>query len=439
MVEFIKLNEASGVFAGMGLGKSVVSLTATAELVDEIEVLQTLVIAPLRPAKHTWTQEIEAWAHINHLTTTVLAGKIPKRRLALLKEQTDIHIINRELVPWLVKTLGKNWHYDHVIIDESHSFKNGQSKRFKALKRVRSLIRRIVALTGTPTNKSLMDLWSQVYLLDQGERLGRTFSGFRDKYFTSDYMGYNWTLRDGAKEAIENAISDICISLKVEDYLDMPDLIENPVEVELSPSQYKQYQELEREFLLEVEDVTITAVNAGVLTSKLSQAANGSIYTGEDGQYIDLHTAKLDALDEIIENLQGEPVIIVYRFQFDLAKIRERYPDAVYISEDDTFQDRWNNGEIDILIMPASGGEGLNIQHGGHTMIWFGPTWDLGDYLQVTRRLYRQGQQHPVVIHTIVTKDTIDQDIIDSQADKDATQKDLLEAVKYKAEKRSNS
>jgi SNF2 family DNA or RNA helicase len=430
MIDWIKTRPGCALYCEMGLGKSICVLTALVDLIATFDTARVLIIAPLRVARHTWPAEIARWMHTRGLFYTVLTGS-PATREAKLRDSATIHIINRELVEWLVKFWGKRWPYDTVVIDESSSFKSPRAKRFKALKKERPYINRLIELTGTPASNGLLDLWSQVYLIDKGERLGRTYSGFRDAYFESDYMGYNWTPRPFAHHAIYKKLDDVCLTLTADDYLTLPERIDNIVTVEMPKRARAQYRELERECLLEIEDDTITAFNAATLTGKLRQCANGALYTDENGAWAKVHDAKLDALGDIIEEAAGAPLLVAYEFKSDCARIKEWFKHARLFDADVRTLDDWNAGKIPLLIAhPASAGHGLNLQAGGHIVAWFGLPWSLELYQQFNARLHRQGQEKPVFVHHVVTEGTVDEIVLAALGEKDVGQRDLLSALK---------
>jgi len=423
MVQYIKDTPKCSLFLDMGLGKSIIALTAVTDLFDDMAVNKVLIIAPLRPAVHTWPKEISSWGHTKHLTYKVLAGLTAAKRLAALRDKSDIHIINRENIPWLIKTL-KSWPYDLVVVDESHSFKSPKAQRFKALKKAVPHINRMINLTGTPSTNGLMGLWAQLYLLDTGQRLGRTFSMYRDRYWQGDYMGFSYELRPGSEENIHDKIKDICVAMKSDDYLDMPDRLDNIIEVTLPDKIMKQYKELEKEAILSVGDDAITADQAAALINKLMQFCNGAVYT-EDG-YIIMHDYKLDALAEIIES--GKPVLVAYTYISDKERIQKRFTCATL--DDDNVIDKWNKGEVPVLLIhPASGGAGLNLQQGGSTLVWFGPTYNLEHKLQMDARLHRQGQEETVIIHTLTIPGSIEDKVLQALDNKDISQKKLLNAL----------
>ena len=391
-----------------------------------------LVIAPLRVARSTWPDEIAKWDHLNDLTYSVAVGT-EKERLEALRKNVEIVIINRENVDWLVNKSGYRFNFDMIVIDELSSFKSYSAKRFKALLKVRPYVERIVGLTGTPSSNGLMDLWAEYRLLDFGERLGRYITRYRLKYFTPDKRSatviFSYKLLPGAEDEIYNAISDITISMKAKDYLKMPDLIINEVTVELDPSERRTYETLRKEMVVQIsEQEEIDAVNAASLSGKLLQMANGAVYD-EDKRVLRIHEKKLDALEDLIEAANGKPVLIAYWYKHDLERIKERF-NVREILNDQDIRD-WNNGKIDVAVIhPASAGHGLNLQQGGSTMIWFGLTWSLELYEQANARLYRQGQNETVVIHHIITKGTIDEDVMLALKRKEKMQSALIDAVK---------
>lgn len=422
----------------MGLGKTLASLTAIDELLNTFEVTDNvLVIAPLSVAKQTWTDEIDKWDNLNHLTFSKILGK-PQERIAALHKKADVYLINRENVEWLVEYFGHSWPFKTVIIDELSSFKSSKAKRFKALRKVRPRMDRVVGLTGTPSPNSLMDLWSQIYLLDQGERLGKTITSYRNKYFVPDQKNgnivYSYRLIPGAEEAIYRNIDDICVSMKAKDYLKLPPRTDNVVDVELSATDTKKYKELEREYVLELGTSDVVASNAATLSNKLLQLSNGCIYD-ENGDPKVIHQKKLDALEEIIEASQGQPVLVFYQYKHDLTRIQKRFKEAKVLDVSAGDIQKWNAGKIPILLAhPQSAGHGLNLQQGGHIIVWFGLTWSLEFYQQANARLDRQGQKEPVIIHHLVTKGTIDEQVMRALKNKEVGQEALMAAVKAKIE-----
>lgn len=434
-VSFIREHEAAGLFLEMGLGKTVITLTAIDELMnDSFEVSRVLVIAPLRVAEDTWSRESNKWDHLKHLKISKILGSAADR-IRALKAQADIYVINRENVVWLVEYLEENrmkWPFDMVVIDELSSFKNNQAKRFKALRRMRPAIDRIVGLTGTPAANSLMDLWAEMYLLDRGERLGRTLTAYRGNWFRpgygNGYVTYKWEPRRGALEAITKRIADITVSMKAEDYLTLPDKVESTIEVSLDEKGLKAYKEMEKESLIELEGEEIAALDAAAVMSKLLQMANGFIYD-EAHNPRHIHEAKLDALGEILEAAES-PVLVYYNFQADKDAILSRFHEAKLLENDSTIEE-WNKGKIKILLAhPASAGYGLNLQDGGHIMAWYGLPWSLEQYLQAVARLQRQGQKYPVMVYHLIAKGTVDEQVVASLSKKDMTQSALISILK---------
>ena len=418
----------------MGLGKTSITLTAINNLLfDYFDAHRVLVIAPLRVAKNTWPEEIEKWNHLSDLKYSVVVGT-EKERTSALKENADIYIINRENIPWLVEKSKLPFDFDMVVIDELSSFKNYSSKRFKSLMKVRPNIKRIIGLTGTPTSNGLMDLFAEFKILDMGVRLGRFIGQYRNAYFTPDKMNghivYSYKPLPGAEDAIYERISDITISMKAADHLKMPELIECETVVQMSEKEKKSYTTLKKELVLSIPDGEITVANAASLSNKLSQMANGAIYL-EDKEFVTIHDRKLDALEDLIESANGKPLLVAYWFKHDLERIKERF-DIREIKTSNDIKD-WNDGKIPLAVIhPASAGHGLNLQSGGSTLVWFGLTWSLELYQQTNARLYRQGQKNTVVIHHIITKGTIDEDIMKALKRKDKTQSSLIDAVKAK-------
>lgn len=430
-VDFIREKERCALLLDMGMGKSVSTLTAISDLIDSMSVQKVLVIAPLRVANSVWAQETEKWDHIKHLRISVCTGSEKARRAALHRE-ADVYVINRENVVWLVDLYKKKWPFDAVVIDESSSFKNPSAKRFRALKKALPYTNYMVLLTGTPSPNSLMDLWTQMYLVDMGESLGRTITGYRQRFFEQDFMGYKWTIRDGCADKIHSLISDRVISMSAEDYLDLPDRIDLEAMVELPAPAMKRYKELEKTLLAELETgEEVEAVSAAALANKMLQFSNGAAYHDEHKNWAEIHSAKLDALSDIVEDNPGENMLVAYNYKFDLERLQKRFPKAVVLDKEQSTIDRWNNGEIQMLLAhPASAGHGLNLQRGGSLCVWFGLNWSLELYQQFNARLHRQGQTKPVRIIHIVTKDTIDQRVLSVLKDKDATQASLLNALK---------
>ena len=434
--EFILSHPISAVFLEMGLGKSVITLSAIFDLcLDSFLVCKVLVIAPLRVARDTWPAEINKWDHLKGLSYSVAVGT-EKERIDALKKQSTLYIINRENVDWLVHKSGIPFHFDMVVIDELSSFKSYGAKRFKSLLKVRPSIKRIVGLTGTPSSNGLMDLWAEFRILDLGQRLGRYISHYRNTYFKPDKRNaqivFSYKPLPGAEEEIYKQISDITISMKSTDYLKMPEYVSNEVFVTLSDKEWKVYSEFKEDMVANLGDEEIDAVNAAVLSGKLLQMANGAVYDSENKAHV-IHDKKLDALEDLIEGANGKPVLVAYWYKHDLERIKERFPVRQIQSSKDI--EDWNDGKIPIAVIhPASAGHGLNLQSGGSTLIWFGLTWSLELYQQTNARLYRQGQKDTVIVHHIITKNTIDEDVLLALTKKEKTQDALIDAVKANLE-----
>ena len=431
-----------GLFLDMGLGKTVITLTGLHSLKYYYwQIRKVLIIAPKKVAESTWSKEADKWEHLKNLRISVVLGTA-KQRLAALNADADIYIINRENTQWLVEYYGHNWPFDVVVLDESSSFKNHQAKRFKALKAIRPRINRIIELTGTPSPHGLTDLWAQIFLLDGGKRLGRTISVYRDMFFVPDKRNqttiFSYAPKEGSAEEIYRLISDICISMKAEDYLELPDLIYEDIPVKLDAKAQKAYQQMERDMLLEVDDDLVTATTAATLTGKLLQLCNGAVYD-EDGSVVPVHDCKLEVFMETIEQLNGQHALVFYYYQHDKDRILaalEKTGIKVKVYTDSKDETEWNAGNIDILLAhPASCGYGLNLQEGGHHVIWFGLTWALEEYQQANKRLHRQGQQFPVIVHRLITLGGVDEDVIKSLEGKDNAQENLLQALKARIDK----
>lgn len=431
-----------GLFLDMGLGKTVTTLTAVRDLkYYRFAVRKVLVIAPKKVAEATWSKEAAKWEHLHNMKiSTVLGSK--NKRISALAATADLYIINRENVEWIVDYYRNDWPFDMVVVDESSSFKDQSTKRWKALKRIRPRIKRIVLLTGTPAPNNLIDLWAQVYLLDEGARLGRTIGGFRERYFNPDKRSaervFTYKPKFGAEETIESLIGDICISMKAEDYLELPECVTINTPVVLDTKAKKAYETLEKTMLLEINDEEITADMAAVLTGKLLQLAGGAVYDSNHNPQL-IHDCKMDAFMEMIDGLNGEHALVFYGFQHErdrMARILEKTKLRVRVFKNSEDETAWNNGEVDVLLAhPASTAYGLNLQDGGHHVIWFGPTWSLEQYQQANKRLHRQGQKKPVIIHHLIAEDTVDQDVIDALGNKSGTQEALLSALKARVEK----
>lgn len=399
-------------------------------------------IAPLRVAEDTWSREAEKWDHLRYLRVSKVLGS-EKERISGLAKQADIYIINRENTQWLIEYYGKHWPFDMVIVDELSSFKSPKARRFRSLRKVRPLIKRIAGLTGTPAPNGLIDLWAQVYLLDQGERLGKTLTGYRERYFQpgkrNGHIVYEWKPRPGADEAIHKRLADLCVSMSADDWLEMPERVDNLIPVTLPPKAKERYEQLERDLLLPMAGSYVVADTAAVLVNKLLQMANGAVYD-EYGKAKELHTAKLVALEEVIEAANGKPVLVFYAYKHDLARLKEhlkRHSPRELCSAGDI--EDWNSGRVPVLLAhPASAGHGLNLQAGGHIIVWFSTPWSLELYQQANARLYRQGQQNTVIVHHLVASGTVDDDVITVLARKEKSQDALLEAVKVRIEKYSS-
>lgn len=436
-IDHIIHNNRCALFLEMGLGKTVSTLTAIKFLMfQEMEVMKVLIIAPKRVAESVWTTEIEKWKHLNNLTISRIIGD-EKKRLKALNTKAHIYTISRDNIRWLCTQFGgRMLPFDMVVIDELSSFKNPDSRRFKALRKVITSVDRVVGLTGTPAPNGFIDLWAQMYLLDQGERLHQTLTKFRTLYFTKRYSGWGYDVTEYGEKRIPELIGDICISMKKEDYLDMEEPIINDIELELTPALRKKYEEFEREMVLEMfSDVDeITAVNAAALRSKLLQFSNGAIYDSDRNVH-HIHDLKLEALEEIVEEANGKPVLVAYCFEHDRDRILKKFKNAVRLQTEKHIQE-WNEGKIDIMVMhPASGGHGLNLQSGGNIIVWFGLNDSLELYEQFNARLHRQGQDQVVVINRILCKDTEDYSVSSNLDRKAAGQDGLMASVKAKISK----
>jgi len=437
--QWILDHKRCGLFLEMGLGKTVITLTAVKELIEDFAVSKVLVIAPLRVAMTVWAEEARKWDHLQGLRIRKVLGSSTDREAALRKD-ADVYVINRENVAWLVdhQAETKVWPFDMLVIDELSGFKSPKAERFKALRRVLPAVRRIVGLTGTPAPNGLLDLWSQIYLLDRGERLGKFIGHYRERWFIPGHRSgnvvYNWVPIRGASAEIYGRIKDICMSMTAEDYLQMPDRVDITIPVKLSEKARRAYDTLEKDLVLPMRGETITAQNAAVLAGKLLQISNGAVYT-EDHKWQLVHDTKLDALEDLIEAANGEPVLVYYSYQHDAERICRRFPQAVQLKGYDEVQ-RWNDGQIPLLIAhPASAGHGLNLQRGGHILVWYGLTWSLELYQQANARLYRQGQDKPVKIYHLVAQDTVDEGVVKILTGKAERQDALIDAVKARIDK----
>ncbi|MCW6662752.1 DEAD/DEAH box helicase [Aerococcaceae bacterium NML190073] len=435
--DFLVSHPIAALFLDCGLGKTSITLSAINELMyDRFEVQKVLVICPLRVA-NTWRDEIRKWDEFNHITYSIAIGT-ERERIEALMRKADVYIINRENVDWLITKSGIPFNYDMVVIDELSSFKSHQAKRFKSLLKVRPFVKRIVGLTGTPSSNGLIDLWAQFRLLDGGKRLGRYITHYRNAYFVPDKRNmeriFSYKPAEGAEEMIYDRISDITISMRSADYLTLPECVINEVPVQMSSAEWDIYESFREDMVAKIKDEEIDAANAAVLSGKLLQMANGCVYD-EEKKMLHVHDRKLDALEDLIEAANGKPVLIAYWFQHDLERIRKRFNVREIKSSADIAD--WNDGRIPVAVIhPASAGHGLNLQAGGSTMIWFGLTWSLELYQQCNARLHRQGQTDTVVIHHIIAKGTIDEDVMAALQRKEKIQNALIDAVKAKLEVR---
>lgn len=432
-----------GLLLDMGLGKTIITLTAINDLkYNRFLVYKVLVIAPKKVAEDTWTREQEKWDHLKHLKVIPVLGTT-KKRIKALNTSADVYVINRENVEWLVDYYQNDWPFDMVVIDELSSFKNNNSKRFKALKRVRPLIKRIIGLTGTPAPNGYIDLWAQIYLLDQGLRLGKFITHFRDNYFVPDKRDsqriFTYKPKSDSIKLIKNKISDICISLSAKDYLQMPKLIKDNRFIKLDSKAQKGYEEFERNMILQLDEEEIDVTSAAALTNKLLQYCNGAVYKEDGKNYLEVHNCKIEALLELIEEAQGQPLLIFYNFKSDLERIQRALKSLklrIGILKDSNDIAKWNNKELDILLAhPASAAYGLNLQDGGNHIVWFGLNWSLELYQQANARLYRQGQTQTVFIHNLVVDGCRDVDVIDALESKKDGQAALLESLKARIKK----
>jgi SNF2 family DNA or RNA helicase len=434
----------------MGLGKSVITATAASEMLSEFKRGRMLVVAPKRVALTTWPIELSSWEQLLHLRHEVIHGNAKERTAAIMR-RADIHIISRDNLAWLVRMVGKQWPWDLVILDESSSFKNPTSNRFKALKKALGRISTVVELSATPSPQGLIDIWSQFYLIDRGHRLGATQKAYHTRWFHVDREKHLIIPKAHADEEIHDLISDVTVHMNADDYLDMPELIVNQVQVDLPASARRDYERFEKDMLIQmesleieglldeeevkkVEDIEIEASNAATLTGKLLQFANGAIYTDAAGSWVKVHDEKIEAIKEVVEALSGYPVLVAYNFKSDLARLKKTFPFAKVMDDDPETQHRWNRGELPMMLVhPASAGHGLNLQKGSNVIIWFGLNWSLELYQQLLGRLYRQGQtKDSVIVHHIAARDTVDERVMSVLKHKGATQKSLLDAVRKK-------
>jgi SNF2 family DNA or RNA helicase len=430
-IDFVKSSQRVMGAIAMGMGKTTSTLTAASDLLDSFAVQRVLVIAPLRVARSVWKQEAAQWDHLSHLQFSVVVGS-EKERLAALQRRADIYVINRENVAWLTKRYGTRWPFDMVVVDESSSFKSASSQRFKAMKRVLPAIKYIVLLTGTPSPNGLLDLWSQAYMLDFGAALGRTAGDYQRRFFVQGYGGYSYTPMVGAQAKIEKLLRPMVMSLAAEDYLEVPTRIDLMQQVVLPAAAAKEYAAFEKSMFIELPDgADVEAQSAAILANKLLQYANGALYTDKSGAWSEVHAAKLDALEELIEENPGETMLVGYNFKSDLARLQARFPQARVLDNDPETILAWNRKEIPLLLAhPQSAGHGLNLQAGGSLMVWFGLCWSLEYYQQMNARLHRQGQTEPVRVVHLVAEGTIDARVVAVLTAKDVVQRSLLDALK---------
>lgn len=463
-VEFIKTKKRCGLFVDPGLGKTVSTLTAFVELIDDMECGMTLIVAPPRVAKKTWPDEFKEWAHTNDKSFVHIKGSLVARR-KLLKRRACFHIISIELLPWLLKELGghapdarkikallekgdqesiraakkeNKWlppttmPYDAIVIDESSKVKNYKTSRWRSLRLMAFRVEYFVILTGTPAANGIIDLWAQIYLLDGGERLGHNISAFRERWFNENYSGHGYTPKDWAIKVIEDRIADIVFTLREEDYADLPPRMYNTITLPLDDETRKRYKKFEATLILQSLDGSkdISADKGAALTGKLLQLANGIVYDEDKGEHL-FHKVKLDALEDLVDELGGQPVLVSYQFKSDAKRIMAKFKNAVMFTDDPSVQDRWNAGQIAMLLVhPQSAAHGLNLQHGGNNVVWYGPTWSLENYIQLNKRLHRSGQKKTVMIHHLVVEDSMDENVMKSLAEKNTTQESLLNALK---------
>jgi len=434
--------ENLGLFLDMGLGKTLITLSAIKELMyNRFLINKVLVIAPKKVAEATWQNEIEKWEELKILRTSTVLGT-EKQRVKALNTPADIYIINRDNVVWLVDLYKNAWPFDMVVCDEFSSFKNHQAKRFKALASIKPHIKKLIGLTGTPSPNGLLDLWAQVYLLDSGERLSPSFYSFRNNYFTGDYMGYNYEAKAFTQKEVTEKISDICISMKADDYLELPECTDNIIPVVLSPKAEKQYLKMERDAVLEIENADdIDATSAAALSTKLLQLANGAVYD-ENRNYHEIHNCKIEAFFETLEQLQGKNVLVFYNFKHDYERLAKALTKKkINFRKLETKEDQkdWNEGKINVLLThPASSAYGLNLQEGGNYVIWFGLNWNYELYVQANKRLHRQGQKEKVIIHHLVTRGTRDEDVMEALRRKEDVQDYVLESLKARIRRIKN-
>lgn len=431
-IDHILANLFCALWMECGLGKTGTTAAAIEALIDSSDVRKVLVVAPKRVAIMTWPAEIAKWGF--RLTLSLVVGT-PTQRQRALKAPADIYVTNYEQLPWLAKAVGKRWPFDMVVLDEATKVKNRSTARWRALASIRGQTARVVELTGTPAPNGLLDLWAPVALLDRGQRLGRTLTAYRERWFDSDYMGFTWTPKPGADAEIHAALSDICLTLRTQDYLRLPEYFPVTVPVDLPDASRALYRELEGAMYSALAGVDITATNAAAVSAKCRQVCAGAVYYDEGGgAWAHLHDAKIDALRDLIEDAQGAPVLVAYAFRSDLERLRAAFPAAEVLSDDPVVVERWNRGEIPILLAyPGSAGYGLNLQDGGNRIVWFGLDWNLEHYQQFNARLHRQGQTRPVFVYHLVTRDSVEEVVLDRLENKRSVQEVLMDAMKRRA------
>ena len=430
-VNFIHSRKRCALWLDMGLGKSVATLTAVSDLFDGLAIRRVLVIAPLRVANSVWQQEAAAWEHLRHLKVAICTGS-ESARLSALQSGSDIYVINRENIPWLIRQYSKRWPFDCIVVDEASSFKNASSQRFKALRRTLPSTSHMILLTGTPSPNGLLDLWSQIYLIDSGQALGHTMTAYRQRFFEHDYLGYKFKPRAGAAKSVQDLLRPYVLSMSAADYIELPDRIDLIELVTLPPAAMEAYRDFEKTLLAELPDgEEVEAVSAAVLANKLLQFSNGAMYTDNLGNWSEIHDAKIEALADLIEQNDNENILVAYNYKTDLIRLQRRFPKARILDKNPDTIRAWNNGEIPLLLAhPASAGHGINLQRGGSLIIWFGLNWSLELYQQFNARLHRQGQERPVRVVHLIADECIDERVMSVLADKDASQSALLRALK---------
>jgi len=426
-IQFVKDRKGSALFLDMGLGKTTITLTAMLDLLDDFEVIKPIIVAPLRVANTVWHNESDDWSHLEELGFSIITGDV-KNRIAALNKKADIYVVNRENIPWLVDYYKSKWPFDLLAIDESTSFKNPTSKRFRDLKKVLKYIKKRIILTGTPAPNGYMDLWSQIYILDEGERLGKNITRYRNTYFDKDFMGFNYTLKEGAAERIQEKIKDIVYHVPTEGNVELPDVVSSVIDTPLDKKLLKKYKDFEDDMIMMIEDNEITSLSAAALSNKLLQFSSGAVYD-EDQNVHPIHNLKFDTLDEVIEENPNDNMLVAYNFKHELTRLKKRYPEAVVLSKGGEEVKQWNDGKIKMMLVhPASAGHGLNLQHGGCLLVWLAFTWSLENYQQLNKRLHRSGQKNTVrLVHIAVG--AVEYRLMKSLAKKDVTQADLLKSL----------